>query len=52
MSRIGVMFGAQWPPETLPAFARQAEAAGFDELWLAEDCFLAGGLTSPRLRSR
>lgn len=45
MSRIGVMFGAEWPPETLPAFARRAEAAGFDELWLAEDCFLAGGLT-------
>jgi len=39
------MFGAQWPPERLPAFARAAERHGFDELWLAEDCFLAGGLT-------
>jgi alkanesulfonate monooxygenase SsuD/methylene tetrahydromethanopterin reductase-like flavin-dependent oxidoreductase (luciferase family) len=39
------MFGAKWPPETLPAFARDVERHGFDELWLAEDCFLSGGLT-------
>jgi alkanesulfonate monooxygenase SsuD/methylene tetrahydromethanopterin reductase-like flavin-dependent oxidoreductase (luciferase family) len=45
MSRIGVMFKPEWPPESLPAFARQVERGGFDELWLAEDCFLAGGLT-------
>jgi 5,10-methylenetetrahydromethanopterin reductase len=45
VTRVGVMFLAQWPPETLPGFARRAERDGFDELWLAEDCFLAGGLT-------
>lgn len=45
VTRVGVMFGAQWPPETLPAFAQAVERDGFDELWLAEDCFLAGGLT-------
>jgi alkanesulfonate monooxygenase SsuD/methylene tetrahydromethanopterin reductase-like flavin-dependent oxidoreductase (luciferase family) len=45
MGRIGVMFRPEWPPEDLPAFARGAEAGGFDELWLVEDCFLAGGPT-------
>ena len=45
MTRVGVMFGPQWPPESLPAFADAAARSGFDELWLAEDCFLAGGLT-------
>jgi 5,10-methylenetetrahydromethanopterin reductase len=43
--RLGVLFRPQWPPEDLPAFARRAEADGFAELWLVEDCFLAGGLT-------
>jgi 5,10-methylenetetrahydromethanopterin reductase len=45
VTRVGVMFRAQWRPETLPAFARTAERDGFDELWLEEDCFLSGGLT-------
>jgi len=39
------MFRPEWPPEELPRFARDAERDGFDELWLVEDCFLAGGLT-------
>jgi 5,10-methylenetetrahydromethanopterin reductase len=43
--RTGVMFRPEWPPEELPAFARRAEDDGFDELWLVEDCFLAGGPT-------
>jgi 5,10-methylenetetrahydromethanopterin reductase len=43
--RLGVLFRPEWPPEELPAFARRAEADGFGELWLVEDCFLAGGLT-------
>jgi 5,10-methylenetetrahydromethanopterin reductase len=43
--RLGVLFRPQWPPEDLPAFARRAEDDGFAELWLVEDCFLAGGLT-------
>ena len=43
--RLGVMVRAQHPPETVPALARDAERDGFEELWLAEDCFLAGGPT-------
>jgi 5,10-methylenetetrahydromethanopterin reductase len=43
--RIGVMFRPEWPPEELPGFARGAEQAGYEELWLVEDCFLVGGLT-------
>jgi 5,10-methylenetetrahydromethanopterin reductase len=43
--RLGVLFRPEWPPEVLPAFARDAEEDGFAELWLVEDCFLAGGLT-------
>jgi 5,10-methylenetetrahydromethanopterin reductase len=44
-NRLGVVFRPEWPPENLPAFARAAERHGFSELWLVEDCFLAGGLT-------
>jgi 5,10-methylenetetrahydromethanopterin reductase len=43
--RVGVLFPALWPDERLPGFARAAERDGYDELWLAEDCFSAGGLT-------
>jgi alkanesulfonate monooxygenase SsuD/methylene tetrahydromethanopterin reductase-like flavin-dependent oxidoreductase (luciferase family) len=42
---LGVLFRPEWPPEDLPAFAQGAERDGFGELWLVEDCFLAGGLT-------
>jgi hypothetical protein len=35
-----------FPPETLGDYARRAESAGFDELWLWDDCFLPGALTS------
>ena len=45
MTRLGVMFRPEWPPEELPDFARAAERDGLDELWVVEDCFLAGGLT-------
>ena len=43
---LGVIFHPGFPPETLAEYARQAEAAGFDELWLWNDCFLPGVLTS------
>ena len=43
---IGVIFHPGFPPETLADYARRAEAAGFDELWLWDDCFLPGALTS------
>ena len=42
----GVIFHPAFPPETLPDYARRAEAAGFDELWLWDDCFMPGALTS------
>jgi alkanesulfonate monooxygenase SsuD/methylene tetrahydromethanopterin reductase-like flavin-dependent oxidoreductase (luciferase family) len=41
-----VIFHPGFPPETLADYARRAEAAGFDELWLWDDCFLPGALTS------
>ncbi len=42
----GVVFRPQSPPEQLRAAVEAAEAAGVDELWLWEDCFLEGGLTT------
>jgi len=44
-TRIGVLFRTAWPPESLPAFVRAAEASGFDEVWVAEDCFFSGAMT-------
>ena len=46
MTRLGVVFTADRPPEELPTFATAAEAAGLDELWVWEDCFLAGGVSA------
>jgi 5,10-methylenetetrahydromethanopterin reductase len=43
---FGIVFLPQFPPEGLVDYARQAEAAGFDTLWLYEDCFYAGAFTS------
>lgn len=43
---LGVIFLPGFPSEILPDYARRAEAAGFDELWLWDDCFLPGALTS------
>ncbi len=44
--RVGILFRPQLPPERLREFVISAEAAGFDDLWMWEDCFLEGGLTS------
>lgn len=46
MTSLGIIFTAERPPEELPAFAVAAEAAGFDELWVWEDCFFAGGIAA------
>jgi len=46
VTKLGVVFTAERPPEELPAFAAAAESAGLDELWLWEDCFLAGGIAT------
>ncbi len=44
--RVGIVFRPQLPPERLRGFVAAAEAAGLDDVWLWEDCFLEGGLTS------
>jgi len=43
---LGIMFRREHAPEHLPRFARRAEEAGFDELWVVEDCFYASGIAS------
>jgi alkanesulfonate monooxygenase SsuD/methylene tetrahydromethanopterin reductase-like flavin-dependent oxidoreductase (luciferase family) len=40
------VFRPQLPPERLRQFARQAEASGLDDVWLWEDCFREGGLST------
>jgi 5,10-methylenetetrahydromethanopterin reductase len=42
--KLGIMFRREHAPEHLPRFAHRAEEAGFDELWLVEDCFYYGGV--------
>lgn len=44
--RVGCVFRPQLPPEMLAAAARAADAAGIDELWLWEDCFAYGGIST------
>lgn len=43
---LGVIFHPRFPPEGLADYARRADAAGFDELWLWDDCFLPGAFTA------
>jgi 5,10-methylenetetrahydromethanopterin reductase len=43
---LGIMFRREHAPENLPSFARRAEEAGFDELWVVEDCFYSSGIAS------
>ena len=43
---VGVTFRPQLPPERLREVVEAAEAARVAELWLWEDCFLEGGLTT------
>lgn len=46
MVALGVVFRPQSPPEELRAVVEAADASDVDELWLWEDCFLEGGLTT------
>ena len=46
MPQLGVVFEPDCEPGALQDAARQAEALGFDEMWVVEDCFLHGGLTA------
>lgn len=43
---LGVMLRREHAPEVLPDFAQRAEDAGFDELWVVEDCFYTSGIAS------
>ena len=44
--RVGLVIRPEWPPERLRDYAVAAEAAGLDDIWLWEDCFLLGGAAS------
>ncbi|AEG43130.1 LLM class flavin-dependent oxidoreductase [Isoptericola variabilis] len=47
MTSVGCIFTPyENPPSRLVPFARAAEAAGLDEVWLWEDCFLESGIAS------
>ncbi|WP_433057877.1 LLM class flavin-dependent oxidoreductase [Dactylosporangium sp. CS-033363] len=46
MTTLGAVFLPQLPPERLRSVATAADEAGLEELWLWEDCFLEGGLTT------
>ena len=46
MTTLGVVFLPYLPPERLNAVAGAADAAGLDELWLWEDCFREGGIST------
>jgi 5,10-methylenetetrahydromethanopterin reductase len=43
---LGFVVRPEHPPEDLASLARGVEGAGFDELWLWEDCFFAGGVAA------
>lgn len=42
--RLGVLAAPTLPATQFVEYVRRAEQLGFDEVWLAEDCFLAGGI--------
>lgn len=46
MVTTGLVFRPQAPPEQLRDAVRAVDDAGVAELWLWEDCFLEGGLTT------
>jgi alkanesulfonate monooxygenase SsuD/methylene tetrahydromethanopterin reductase-like flavin-dependent oxidoreductase (luciferase family) len=46
MTTLGAVFRPQLPPEKLRDIARAAEAAGLEELWFWEDCFLESGIAT------
>ncbi|CCQ15079.1 Luciferase-like monooxygenase [Rhodococcus sp. AW25M09] len=46
MTRIGVVLRPEMAPEALIDAARAADAAGVDEVWIWEDCFYSGGVST------
>lgn len=46
MTPLGAVFRPQLAPERLRSVCETAERAGLDELWLWEDCFREGGIST------
>lgn len=46
MTTLGATFRPQLPPERLRSLAQAADESGLDDLWLWEDCFLEGAVSS------
>lgn len=46
MTGLGAVFRPQLPPERLRALAQLADETGLEELWLWEDCFREGGIST------
>ncbi|MFF3989691.1 LLM class flavin-dependent oxidoreductase [Streptomyces sp. NPDC001797] len=46
MTALGAVFRPQLPPERLQAVVRLADGVGLEELWLWEDCFREGGIST------
>ncbi|WP_415973190.1 LLM class flavin-dependent oxidoreductase [Rhodococcus sp. 077-4] len=46
MTRFGVVLRPEIAPEVVVELARTADDAGVDEVWLWEDCFYSGGLST------
>jgi 5,10-methylenetetrahydromethanopterin reductase len=44
--RLSLVVPSSLPPERLVAVAQAAERSGAQRLWLAEDCFFAGGIAA------
>lgn len=42
---VGLVLGSEIAPEELRPMVVEAEAAGFGEIWLSEDCFFSGGIS-------
>ncbi|MGW3988200.1 LLM class flavin-dependent oxidoreductase [Streptomyces sp. NPDC004830] len=46
MTTLGAVFRPQLAPERLRSVCDAAESAGLEELWLWEDCFMEGGIST------
>ncbi|MEU0966917.1 LLM class flavin-dependent oxidoreductase [Streptomyces sp. NPDC005917] len=46
MTALGAVFRPQLPPERIRAVTRLADEVGLEELWLWEDCFREGGIST------